>query len=90
MKPSGACLASAPSIRGMTTSVSRTGNGYARRRWKAFGGTLKNERVHYERYATHEWVRREITEYTEIFYHRRHSRLGNLSLAAFAQQWARQ
>jgi transposase InsO family protein len=51
-------------------------------------GTLKNELVHQRRYETREQARREITEYIEIFYNRqrRHSRLGNLSPAAFARQ----
>jgi len=37
-------------------------------------------------------ARHEIAEYIELFYNRqrRHSRLGNLSPGAFAQQWARQ
>jgi putative transposase len=48
--------------------------------------------VHHRRYDTREQARREITEYIELFYnrYRRHSRLGNRSPAAFAQQWARQ
>ncbi len=39
-----------------------------------------------------EQARREISEYIELFYNRqrRHSRLGNCSPTAFAQQWARQ
>lgn len=41
---------------------------------------------------TREQARREISEYIESFSNRqrRHSRLGNRSPAAFAQQWARQ
>ena len=60
-------------------------------RWRAFWGTLKNELVHHRRYETREQARREITEYIEIFYNRqrRHSRLGNLSPAAFTQQFYR-
>ena len=59
---------------------------------ESFWGTLRNGLVHHRRYATREQVRREITEDIEIFYNRqrRHSRLGNYSPAAFAQQWARQ
>jgi transposase InsO family protein len=77
---------------GMTVSMSRKGNCYDNAPMESFWGTLKNELVHHQRYQTREQARREITEYIEIFYNRqrRHSRLGNLSPAAFAQQWARQ
>ena len=55
-------------------------------------GTLKNELVHHRHYDTRAQAIREITEYIEIFYNRqrRHSRLGNLSPAAFVRQWSRQ
>ena len=77
---------------GMTPSMSRKGNCYDNAPMESFWGSLKNELVHHRRYATREQARREITEYIEVFYNRqrRHSRLGNCSPAAFAQQWARQ
>jgi putative transposase len=77
---------------GMIPSMSRKGNCYDNAPMESFGGTLKNELVHHRRYETREQARREIAEYIEIFYNRqrRHSRLGNCSPAAFAQQWARQ
>jgi transposase InsO family protein len=77
---------------GMHASMSRRGNCYDNAPMESFWGTLKNELVHHQRYETREQAQREITEYIEIFYNRqrRHSRLGNLSPAAFAQQWARQ
>ena len=77
---------------GRTPSLSRKGNGYDNAPMESFWGTLKNELVHHRREDTRELARREITEYIEIFYNRqrRHSRLGNRSPAAFAQQWARQ
>jgi transposase InsO family protein len=77
---------------GMTASMSRKGNCYDNAPMESFWGTLKNELVHHRRYETREQARREIAEYIEIFYNRqrRHSRLGNRSPAAFAQQWARQ
>jgi transposase InsO family protein len=77
---------------GMTASMSRKGNCYDNAPMESFWGTLKNELVHHRRYETREQARREISEYIEIFYNRqrRHSRLGNCSPAAFAQQWARQ
>jgi putative transposase len=77
---------------GLTPSMSRKGNCYDNAPMESFWGTLKNELVHHRRYDTREQARREITEYIEIFYNRqrRHSRLGNCSPAACAQQWARQ
>jgi transposase InsO family protein len=77
---------------GMTASMSRRGNCYDNAPMESFWGTLKNELVHHRRYEPREQARREITEYIELFYnrYRRHSRLGNRSPAAFAQQWARQ
>lgn len=77
---------------GMHASMSRRGNCYDNAPMESFWGTLKNELVHHRHYDTREQARREITEYIELFYNRqrRHSRLGNLSPAAFAQQWYRQ
>ena len=77
---------------GLTASMSRKGNCYDNAPMESFWGTLKNELVHHRRYETREQARREITEDIELFYNRqrRHSRLGNCSPAAFAQQWARQ
>ncbi|MBU6483007.1 MAG: IS3 family transposase [Nitrospirae bacterium] len=48
--------------------------------------------MHHRYDDTRAQARCEITEYIEMFYHRqrRHSRLGNLSPAAFIQQWFRQ
>jgi transposase InsO family protein len=77
---------------GLVPSMSRRGNCYDNAPMESFWGTLKNELVHHRRYATREQARREIAEYIDMFYNRqrRHSRLGNLSPVAFAQQWARQ
>lgn len=77
---------------GLIPSMSRKGNGYDNAPMESFWGTLKNELVQHRRYATREQARRDISEYIELFYNRqrRHSRLGNRSPAAFAQQWARQ
>ena len=76
---------------GMKASMSRKGNCYDNAPMESFWGTLKNELVHHRRYETREQAKREITEYIEIFYNRqrRHSRLGNLSPAAFTQQFYR-
>jgi transposase InsO family protein len=72
----------------MIPSMSRKGNCYDNAPMESFWGTLKNELVHHRRYRTREEARAEITEYIEIFYNRqrRHSKLGNLSPAAFAQK----
>lgn len=77
---------------GMHASMSRRVNCYDNAPMESFWGTLKNELVHQQRDETREQAQQAITEYIEIFYNRqrRHSRLGNLSPAAFAQQWARQ
>lgn len=77
---------------GMIVSMSRRGNCYDNAPMESFWGTLKNELVHHRRYETRAQARREISEYIELFYNRqrRHSRLGNRSPVAFAQQWARQ
>ena len=55
---------------------------------ESFWGTLKNELTHHRRYETRAQARREITEYIEIFYNRqrRHSKLGYLAPAVFAQK----
>ena len=77
---------------GLIPSMSRKGNCYANAPMERVWGTLKNERVHHRHYETREQARCEITEYIEIFANRqrRHSRLGNRSPAACAQQWVRQ
>jgi len=68
--------------------MSRRGNGYDNTPMESFWGTLTNEWVHHRHYTTREEVKADITEYIEIFYNRqrRHSKLGNLSPAVFAQQ----
>jgi transposase InsO family protein len=77
---------------GMKASMSRRGNCYDNAPMESFWGTLKNELVHHRRYETRAQAIAEITEYIEIFYNRqrRRSRLGNLSPAAFTQQFYRQ
>ncbi len=77
---------------GMKASMSRRGNCYDNAPMESFWGTLKNELVHHRSYEMREQAKREITEYIEIFYNRqrRHTRLGNLSPAAFTQQFYRQ
>ena len=57
-----------------------------------FWGSLKNELIHYQKYATRADAESAITEYIEIFYNRQrgHSCLGYLSPALFAEKFSTQ
>jgi len=70
---------------GMISSMSRKGNCYDNAPMESFWGSLKNELVHHQHYATRDEAKASIQEYVEIFYNRqrRHSRLGYISPAAF-------
>lgn len=74
---------------GMRASMSRKADCWDNAPMESFWGSLKNELVHHQSYATREQARREITEYIEIFYNRirKQARLGYLSPAAFSQQY---
>ena len=76
----------------MKASMSRRGNCYDNAPIESFWGSLKNELVHHCRYATRAEAEASIREYIEIFYNRqrRHSRLGNISPAVFAQNFSTQ
>lgn len=69
--------------------MSRKGDCYDNAPMESFWGSLQNEFVHHERFATRQQARNAITEYIEIFYnrHRKQARLGCLSPAAFTQQF---
>ena len=71
---------------GMQPSMSRRGNCYDNAPMESFWGSLKNELVHHQRYATRADAKAAIQEYIESFYNRqrRHSRLGNVPPALFA------
>ena len=75
----------------MQCSMSRKGNCYDNAPMESFWGSLKNELVHHQRYATRPNAEAAITEYIEIFYNRqrRHSRLGYISPARFAENFNR-
>jgi transposase InsO family protein len=77
---------------GIKTSMSRKGNCYDNAPMESFWGTMKNELVYHQRYATREQAIREITEYIEVFYNRqrRQARLGYLSPAAYEQKFYRE
>jgi transposase InsO family protein len=75
---------------GMQPSMSRRGNCYDNAPMESFRGSRKNELVHHQRYATRADAKSAIQEYIESFYNRqrRHSRLGNVPPALFAESSA--
>ena len=77
---------------GMRASMSRRGNCYDNAPMESFWGSLKNELIHHHRYATRADARAAIQEYIESFYNRqrRHSRLGYIPPALFAEKFIRQ
>ena len=77
---------------GMQASMSRRGNCYDNAPMESFWGSLKNELVHHRRYATRAEAEASIREYIEIFYNRqrRHSRLGYVAPAVFADNFNKQ
>jgi putative transposase len=74
----------------MTASMSAKGNCYDNAPMESFWGTLKNELVYQQHYATREQAIREITEYIEVFYNRqrRQARLGYLSPVQYERQFS--
>jgi transposase InsO family protein len=76
----------------LRASMSRRGNGYDNAPMESFWGCLKNERVHHHRYISRAEAEASIREYIEIFYNRqrRHSRLGHVASAVFAQNFSEQ
>jgi putative transposase len=66
---------------GLEVSMSRKGNCWDNAAMESFFGTLKQELVHRETYATREEARRSLFESIEVFYNRQrlHSTLGYLS-----------
>ncbi|EFS7178373.1 TPA: IS3 family transposase [Escherichia coli] len=74
---------------GLKTSMSRKGNCYDNAPMESFWGTLKNESLSHYRFKSRDEAISVIQEYIEIFYNRqrRHSRLGNISPAAFREKY---
>jgi len=74
---------------GMRCSMSRKGNCWDNAAVESFFNSLKNERVHGQRYRTRVQAKADVFQYIEGFYNRirRHSTLGNLSPAQFIQHW---
>jgi putative transposase len=73
----------------MTVSMSRKGNCYDNAPMESFWGTLKNELIYHNRYATRREAMKEVKEYIEIFYNRqrKQARLDYLSPAVFERQF---
>ena len=73
---------------GITCSMSRKGNCYDNAAMESFFGTLKQELVHHERYASREQAKASIFEYIEVFYNqqRKHSAINYLAPMVFEQQ----
>ena len=74
---------------GLWSSMSGKGNCYDNAPIESFWGSLKTERVYHRRYETRAEAEASLREYIEIFYNRqrRHSRLGNVAPAVFAQNF---
>ena len=72
-------------------SMSRKGNCYDNAMMESFWGILKTELIYGIKFRTRAEAIRVITEYIEVEYNRqrRHSRLGNISPAAFLQRYYR-
>ncbi|WP_249593456.1 IS3 family transposase, partial [Escherichia coli] len=66
-----------------------SGNCYDNAPMESFWGTLKNESLSHYRFNNRDEAISVIREYIEIFYNRqrRHSRLGNISPAAFREKY---
>ena len=77
---------------GMSASMSRKGNCYDNAPMESLWGSLKNEMIHHQKYATRANAEAAIREYIEIFYNRqrRHSRLGYVSPVSFAESFRKQ
>ena len=75
----------------MVCSMSRKGNCWDNAPTESFFNSLKNERVHGQRYATRAEAIADLFDYLEAFYNRsrRHSTLGYKSPTQFLQDWVK-
>ena len=73
----------------MISSMSRRGNCFDNAPVESFWGFLKQELVHHRRFRTRLEAQAAIQEYIEVFYNRmrRHSALGNIAPAIFAEKY---
>ncbi len=71
------------------SEIANKGNCYDNAPMESFWGTLKNESLSHYRFNNRDEAISVIREYIEIFYNRqrRHSRLGNISPAAFREKY---
>ena len=74
--------------KGITLSMSSTGNCYDNAAMESFFHTLKTEHVSFQNFKTRQEATQSIFEYVEIFYNRQrlHSTLNYLSPWEFEQQ----
>jgi len=74
---------------GMVCSMSRKANCWDNAVAESFFNSLKNERVHGQRYRTRDEARADLFEYIELFYNRsrRHSALGGKAPASVYEEW---
>jgi putative transposase len=74
---------------GMHCSMSRKANCWDNAPSESFFNSLKNERVHGQRYRTRAEAIADLFEYIEVFYNRkrRHSTLGSRSPLQFMHDW---
>ena len=77
---------------GMLSSMSRKGNCWDNAPSESFFNSLKNERVHGERYESRAAARADVFDYLEVFYNRvrRHSALGGISPVSHYENWLKQ
>lgn len=77
---------------GMVCSMSRKANCWDNAVAESFFNSLKNERVHSQRYRTRDEARADLFEYIELFYNRsrRHSALGGKAPASVYEAWIAQ
>jgi len=75
---------------GIVCSMSRTGNCYDNATMESFFGTLQQELVHHQRYATRKTAKASIFEYIEVFYNhqRKHSAINYQAPMLFEQHGA--
>lgn len=71
--------------RGITCSMSKSGDVWDNSVMESFFSSLKIERVHRKHYQTREQAKADVFDYVERFYnpHRRHSTIGYVSPAEF-------
>lgn len=74
---------------GMVQSMSRKGNCWDNAPMESWFASLKKEEVYLTKYETRAAARAAIFDYVEVFYNniRRHSKIGNVSPAAFERNW---